>query len=145
MYGLPLHPEALMLAGASSLLPDIDHPKSTFGRLVPFLSRPISAVFGHRGITHSFFAILAGIMLLSKYGYQAVYVAPIVIGYLSHLVGDMLNKSGVPLFWPAKNRFAIPVFKTGGLIESIVRLALIGALFWMVAVPWMPLPGRAGV
>lgn len=133
MRGLPVHPEAIIIAGASSLLPDIDHPKSTFGRLVPFLSYPISAVFGHRGITHSFFAILASIAILLKYGYQTEYVAAIIIGYLSHLAGDMLTNSGVPLFWPAKDKIAIPIISTGGLIEWIVRVFLIGSLFWMLA------------
>ncbi len=135
LRGLPIHPETIMIAGASSLLPDIDHPKSTFGRLVPFLSYPISAVFGHRGITHSFFAILAGIAILLKYGYQTEYVAAIVIGYLSHLAGDMMTNSGVPLFWPVKSRIAIPVFSTGSGVEWIVRVALIGLLFWTVGKP----------
>ncbi|VEB43121.1 Inner membrane protein ydjM [Chromobacterium violaceum] len=50
----------LLLAGglAGSLLPDIDHPKSWLGRRIPFLSRPISYLFGHRGITHSLLAVV---------------------------------------------------------------------------------------
>ncbi len=137
LRGLPIHPEAILIAGASSLLPDIDHPKSTFGRLVPFLSYPISAVFGHRGITHSFFAILAGIIILMKYGYQTEYVAAIVVGYLSHLAGDMMTNSGVPLFWPVKSRIALPLFSTGGAVEWLVRIGLIALLFWLLAKPWL--------
>jgi inner membrane protein len=141
LRGLPLHPEAILIAGAASLLPDIDHPKSTFGSMVPFLSRPISAIFGHRGITHSLFAILAGIFIMHRYGYQTEYVAAIVVGYLSHLAGDMLTNSGVPLLWPVKSKIAIPVFSTGGFVEWLVRIALTALLFWIVVWPWLSKTG----
>jgi inner membrane protein len=137
LRGLPLHPESIFIAGAASLLPDIDHPKSTFGSLVPFFSRPISAIFGHRGITHSLFAIIAGIYIMHKYGYQTEYVAAIVVGYLSHLLGDMMTNSGVPLLWPVKLKMAIPLFSTGGFVEWLVRIALMALLFWVVLRPWL--------
>jgi inner membrane protein len=142
LRGVPLHPESILIAGAASLLPDIDHPKSTFGTLVPFLSRPISAIFGHRGITHSLFAIIAGIYIMHKYGYQTEYVAAIVVGYLSHLLGDMMTDSGVPLLWPVKLKMAIPIFSTGGFVEWLVRIALMALLFWVVVKPWLT---KAGV
>jgi len=50
----------LILSGGviGSYMPDIDHPKSAFGSRVLPLSLPISAIFGHRGITHSLIAVV---------------------------------------------------------------------------------------
>lgn len=58
-----------ILIGASmwgSLLPDVDHPESTFGKKIPAISEFISATGGHRGITHApiIYVILLGLMLL---------------------------------------------------------------------------------
>lgn len=142
MRGYPFQPESLLLAGVASLLPDIDHPKSSFGKVVPFLSYPISALFGHRGITHSLFAVAAGCALMWLYGYRLWFVAPLAIGYLSHLAGDMFTNSGVPLFWPKKDKVAIPVFSTGGVIEFFVRIGITVLLVWLtfpsVFPSWMP-------
>src|SRR3989338_6742276 len=43
-------------------LPDIDHPKSKYGRRLGIISKAINLVAGHRGIFHSLlFALLFGI------------------------------------------------------------------------------------
>lgn len=47
----------------TSLLPDIDHPKSVLGQRLRWLSVPISRAFGHRGFTHSLLAIITGTLL----------------------------------------------------------------------------------
>jgi inner membrane protein len=132
MRGLPLQPFPMVLVGLGSLLPDIDSPKSTFGRAVPFFSYPISAVFGHRGITHSFLAIAAVSVGLWQYGYQTWFVAPLAVGYLSHLAGDVCTNSGAPLFWPNKNKVSFPLFNTGTWVESVFRLALLLFTLWMI-------------
>ncbi|WP_427925738.1 metal-dependent hydrolase [Shewanella algae] len=36
-----------------SLLPDLDHPSSTIGKRVLFVSVPLAGLFGHRQFTHS--------------------------------------------------------------------------------------------
>lgn len=36
-----------------SLIPDIDEPNSIVGKKVKPLSRPVKAIFGHRGIVHT--------------------------------------------------------------------------------------------
>ena len=48
--GLPITGHSSLIAAVGGLLPDIDHPESVIGRRVRFLSHPISAIFGHRGI-----------------------------------------------------------------------------------------------
>ncbi len=46
---------------ASALLPDLDHPKSVLGQRLPWISKPLSRLFGHRGFTHSLLAVAAAI------------------------------------------------------------------------------------
>lgn len=123
LRGLPVEPIPYALAAIGSLLPDIDHPKSAFGKTVPFFSIPISMIFGHRGITHSLLAVVALAVAIFFYG-KSPYIAPIIIGYLSHLFGDMLTNSGVPLLWPKKDKVSIPLFNTGGLLEGVFRFAI---------------------
>jgi len=63
--GLPsFDPIALALATTGSLLPDIDHPHSWVGRRVWMISRPLAAMIGHRGLTHSIVAVLVCCLLL---------------------------------------------------------------------------------
>ncbi len=45
------------MALASALLPDLDHPRSLLGRQLPWISGPLSRLFGHRGFTHSLLAV----------------------------------------------------------------------------------------
>lgn len=133
----------LILSGgiAGSYLPDIDHPRSAFGRRVLPLSLPISAIFGHRGITHSLIAVVAmsGFMW---WGFQKVkwdqdISIPVLIGmaagYLSHLLGDWMSNSGIPLLWPSKRRFVSPLkICTGDFIEYILAILMYGWVGMMV-------------
>jgi len=116
-------------------LPDIDHPKSAFGSRVLPLSLPISAIFGHRGITHSLIAVV-GISWLMWWmlrqanwhnGFAVPLLVGIAAGYLSHLLGDWLTNSGVPLLWPSKRRFVSPLkLCTGDFREYILALLMYG-------------------
>ena len=45
------------------LLPDIDHPKSFLGQRLKWISKPVARAFGHRGFTHSLFAVFAMLAL----------------------------------------------------------------------------------
>ncbi|MGP1924635.1 MAG: metal-dependent hydrolase [Arsenophonus sp. NEOnobi-MAG3] len=98
------------------LLPDIDHPKSLLGQRLKWLSIPITKVFGHRGITHSFLAIVvASIFLSSNLLSEIIISIPVdfihamVVGYISHILADMLTPVGIPLLWPYRRRFCIPI------------------------------------
>ncbi|KGA34197.1 metal-dependent hydrolase [Pectobacterium brasiliense] len=122
-------PGALLTA----LLPDIDHPKSVLGQRLKWLSSPIARLFGHRGFTHSFLAIAAGIFFIQTRlppdwpiptdAYHAM-----IVGYLSHILADMLTPSGVPLLWPCRWRFRLPILNSqkGNQLERFLCLACIG-------------------
>ncbi len=53
-----VEPATAAAASLLSLLPDIDHPESTIGRVFRPVSKKIQQKYGHRTITHSLFAIL---------------------------------------------------------------------------------------
>jgi len=49
---------------------------------------------------------------------------PIIVGYISHLIGDAITKEGIMPFYPFSG-FRIKGFiRTGGLIEQILFIAL---------------------
>lgn len=122
--GKPIEIFGTMAAAIGGLMPDIDHPKSALGRRLPFISIPLSYLVGHRGVTHSLIAVLTMLILLSMAAFTmdtriALLVAPVCIGYLSHIAGDALTPSGVPLLWPKRKRYTLNLFRTFSLWESI--------------------------
>ncbi|MDD2712666.1 MAG: metal-dependent hydrolase [Simplicispira sp.] len=141
---------ALLLMGATAgaLLPDIDHPKSWLGRRIPFVSVPIASVFGHRGITHSLLAVV-GLALSLRYGlaqwhlvdtHWGLIAMGVAAGYLSHILGDFATHGGVPLLWPLKRHFSMPLtFLTGGIFERLLAVVLALGAVWILAnrfAPW---------
>lgn len=114
-----------VIAAVSSLLPDMDHPKSVFGQIIKPASIIISKIFGHRGITHSFLAVfLVGFCMWKYGGAESQIITAVSIGYLSHLFADFLTPQGVPLIYPLKTKFRFLItFKTGGFGESFIAIS----------------------
>ncbi|MGP4063044.1 metal-dependent hydrolase [Halobacillus sp. H74] len=108
-----------------SLIPDIDHPQGKLGRVLPFLSKPISSIFGHRTVTHSLlFLVIVGVAFQFLNLSQALEIG-IMIGLVSHIVLDSVTKDGVKLFYPFDFNFRIPPgISTGGFIEKGVLIGL---------------------
>jgi len=85
----------------------------------------------HRGLSHSAIFLIGSTFAVRKislfYG-DIDYSIVFAVSMMSHLVGDMLTKSGIGLFVPFNNkRIKFPyTIKTGGKIEKII---FIGALF----------------
>ena len=131
----PLDPEALALAVFGGLLPDIDHPKSWVGRRLRPVSDLVARIFGHRGITHSLVAVIGCWWLLRHQAVPQHLAAPVVVGYFSHLFGDLLTPGGLRLAWPFKGTWALPVCRTGSPFEPLVVALLISAA-------WASLPER---
>jgi inner membrane protein len=137
---VPAPQTVLMLAGGvlGSMLPDIDHPGSAFGRRVLPISMVLAAVFGHRGITHSLMAV--AVMSFAAWyalhgldwhpGYSVPVVVGVAVGYLSHLAGDWMTNSGVPLLWPSKRKFVAPLrIFTGDFREHLLAFVTYG---WVI-------------
>jgi len=120
------------------LLPDIDHPRSLLGQRLRWLSHPIARIFGHRGFTHSLLAVLGGLWLFQVNIPQG-WIIPadvlqgMVLGYLSHILADMLTPAGVPLLWPCRWRFRLPVLRSsqnGNQLERAFCYVLVGLALW---------------
>ena len=124
--GLPaMEPVPLGLAIMGALLPDIDHPKSWVGKRMRPLSTIVAAVLGHRGATHSLLAVAGCGWLLFHDGTPRAIVAPVLVGYLSHLAGDLLTPRGLRLAWPFKGTWALPLCRSGSPFEPLVVAALL--------------------
>lgn len=132
-------PQALGAAALGALLPDIDHPQSWAGRKMRVVSIPLSMLVGHRGVTHSALAILGCLALLAVMGVGWL-AAPVVVGYLSHLLADSLTPSGVPLLWPNKRRFSLNLCRTGSVVEIALVAAIVAAGGWAAGIDLSTLP-----
>lgn len=100
-------------ATLGSLVPDIDHPNSflgkiTWGWLVPYHERQGIAWKIHRKFTHSltFTILVAGVTLITGFPVVALGLS---VGIISHLLGDMMTPSGVPLLYPYKEIYQLPL------------------------------------
>jgi inner membrane protein len=119
--GLPAAaPVPLGLAVLGAMLPDVDHPKSWVGRRLRPVSTPIAKLLGHRGVTHSLAAAAGCTWLLWRHGLPRAELAPVVVGYLSHLAADLLTPGGLRLAWPLKGTWALPLCRTGSPAEPLV-------------------------
>ena len=99
----------IALIAIGSMLPDIDHSGSTFGRKI----KPISRRIEHRGV-------LLAMTVISPY---------IGIGILTHIILDLFNPNGVKLLYPLKIKVKVPIIshfiKTGGVMEHIILFLII--------------------
>ncbi|MGG5837444.1 metal-dependent hydrolase, partial [Huaxiibacter chinensis] len=120
------------------LLPDIDHPKSFLGQRLKWIAKPIARAFGHRGFTHSLLAVFALLTLFylkvpDSWIVPADAIQGMVLGYLSHILADMLTPAGVPLLWPCRWRFRFPLLapQKGNQLERVLCMALFAYAVWM--------------
>ncbi|SET27405.1 inner membrane protein [Natronincola peptidivorans] len=82
----------------------------------------------HRGLSHSIvFVAITYIVVksISSYYDYMDYSLLFAVSILSHIIGDMLTKTGVMLFYPfSQKRIKFPyTIKTGGKLENIIFLA----------------------
>jgi len=102
----------MALAAIGSLVPDIDHPGSAVGWLFSITGIPqyLERRFGHRQITHSWLVVIASTLIaLPLLAWRDwTYVLAFVTGVFSHVLLDMANLTGVPLFWPHPARWVFP-------------------------------------
>jgi len=117
-----------LTASLFALLPDIDHPESMIGRLLPSVSKSIQRKYGHRTVTHSLFAIFAMVIVLLpviiipafisppsgglgglgvrafSIGWPVSFYAAALLAFSSHIFIDLFNKSGVRLLAPISQK-----------------------------------------
>lgn len=114
-----------------SIFPDIDHKYSNFGKFFYLISTPMNKLLGHRGFTHSLTActIISIILIKIKkiFNISNELIQGFIIGYISHLIGDIFTKKGIPLLWPCKMYFSIPILKNNknDVLEKKISIILI--------------------
>lgn len=127
----PISP-LLYLSGCiiGSLMPDIDTSYSYIGRRVPLLAHYLENRFKHRTFTHSiigYFCFLSLLSFLATIAFWDNLYYGLAIGYLSHIVIDMFNKSGVSLLYPNKQKASI-----GRIILNSSNEIKIRVLFFII-------------
>ncbi|SRR3989344_965795 len=110
-----------------SLLPDLDEPHSRINRWSGIIGRITAFLTRHRGFFHSLFfiAIVAGIVI---YFWNWYYGLALALGYVAHLVGDMLTPAGVALFYPFSSFKLRGPIRTGSVWEKVFMAVLIAVI-----------------
>jgi inner membrane protein len=133
-----------LLTGLAALLPDVDHPHSLVGRMLPRWWHRLTP--GHRGPTHSL-AWCAGLALLVWAAQSLAAGQPaapllataLAVGTLSHVLADGLTVAGVPLWWPVRRRRLVFLgalaFRTHSWAEVVVVGVAVAGTAWWVAHP----------
>jgi inner membrane protein len=131
-----------VVACLAAVLPDLDHPNSVVGRLLPRWWHRLTP--GHRGVTHS----LAWCLALALLGHAVqglladgepgpLLALALLAGALSHVLADGLTVAGVPLWWPLRRRhvvfLGVLAFPTHSWRETAVVLGVVAAVAWWVA------------
>ena len=123
------HKDLILFFGGvaiGALLPDIDEPQSRIGKATPMVSHAFKSLFGHRGATHTLlFPLAVGAALYFLFlalSWNLAALLGLVLGCYLHIAGDMLTKSGCPIYLPfnKKNIGLLPYalrFRTGSAID----------------------------
>lgn len=134
-----------------SVFPDIDTERSMLGARFKWLSRPLSRLLGHRGLTHSalFWAAMA-VLVTTSAGTMALHgpLGAFLLGVTTHIGAD-LPTGGCQILAPlSRSRLALwPYARTGGVGEYLLLLPMIGLLGWfgLNAVPYHRMNAKSGL
>ena len=93
-------------------------------------------LFKHRSFTHSIFMVLIifSLMVFLEYTFKVRYLAIISsFAYLTHLLGDIITKRGIPIFYPlSKKYYSIGNLRVGYLMCNIVEYGIIILLLFLI-------------
>lgn len=124
-FKFELHPIHILICIIGGLFPDADHRKSYVGRILPLwlFCKP-----HRRNILHSLIGAIAFSIPLLTPSYMFLFF----IGYISHLLLDVLNATGVRLWWPSNKMVSVASIKVGGIGELLVMF-----IFYMMILALM--------
>jgi len=150
--GIEPVPIEFLLCSLGAIFPDIDEPSSTISRpgnlLHPYFPRPVRLTanliggtvskllkrfVGHRTLTHwpSIPLFLLYIAIISDNRFLFFFA----LGFLSHILGDLVTRQGIPAFAPLSLR-SISLFplRVGGLLEKLLSAGIWSLLvYYLVA------------
>ena len=113
----------MFLVLLSSVISDVDHPRSKIGSKLILISKPFNFLFGHRKLFHSILLIV--ILSLGFWWFFGNFWIAVFIGYMSHVLLDMFTRNGVEIFYPFKKINLKGFIYTGGRLEKILFYLLL--------------------
>ena len=130
------------LAALGGILPDLDHPDSFISHHTGVFADFIQLFTKHRGALHTpLFWLIPSAALYYFVPYGNIWVPPLFIGILSHILLDALNPQGVPVLWPLWRRkihiLRIPTRSTGEMFVYVPLLTLAAAGTVLTAGRWI--------
>ena len=149
ILSLPFNPFGIIIAALGSLFPDLDaseskiknlklgKKKSLLSLIKPFevLGFILHKTFGHRGALHSLVGLVGFsyiFYLICSYFGEPLFSIYFSLGFLSHLLSDMLTKSGVEIFYPWKKNFRLLprriAFKSNSFMDEAL-FVILGFIF----------------
>jgi hypothetical protein len=140
LAGQRLHWPAIAVLALGALLAGLDNQSSRLGRALPFLSRPLQQKLGYRQAWRTpVVAVglaLLGLPLLALGDWQIWVALP--LGFVAHLLVDLLSSPGVMLLWPASRSYyhvlAVPLSDPGGRGRRWAAAVLTGAVILLTLV-----------
>ncbi|WP_337999137.1 metal-dependent hydrolase [Desulfofalx alkaliphila] len=88
----------------------------------------IMGIISHRGLTHSLegaiIAIIGAWWFTINIGHPELLI-PFAIGYIMHLLADLIADSGIYLSYFAKSKISIPIIKTGFLVDRAIGIVVL--------------------
>ena len=95
---------SIFIAGTllGSLLPDVDHPRATLSKVIPFyilhkILKRWTKIFKHGGITHT---ILVNSLIFGWYWWTGnALILGIAVGYSSHIYIDHIDGNKLNMLW----------------------------------------------
>ena len=110
-----------------SLFPDLDMRGSYISKRFPTLYKKFGSKLKHRGFTHSLIFIYAlcylSDLLVEYSNNNVVFIclcSGFIIGYISHIVLDIITKEGVQLFYPICVNLSLLPIKTSSKVEKLI-------------------------
>lgn len=134
IVGHPPTAEESAVALLGGLIPDLDTRRSIIGRVLRLTSGALERHFAHRTATHALLPqTVAGV--LAWWLLPGGFALALIAGWVSHSWCDMMTKSGVAWFWPARIRCVLPgnpdyrmEVMGGGELAFLLIAILVGAL-----------------
>lgn len=123
-YRYGLDPLTIVVCSIGGLFADTDMKRSMLGRFIPMW------LFFHphrRNLLHSLLGAVA--CSIPWFYVSPEYALMFWLGYVSHLVLDMFNVTGIPLWYPNKRMVSLGRVKSGGFGELLLAIG-----FYMIVV-----------
>lgn len=115
----------------NKLKPKPAQKKTQKNKVVNTVKQEVEFLTEHRGIMHTM--LVPGLLVLLSFtvdlGDYRYLVYGLNIGYISHIIADVMTKSGCPILWPlTKKKIHLINIKTGSKGERVVACLLIGGI-----------------